>query len=101
MVESDIAAPACSGNSAYVYIISAGSDAVKVGRAVDPKQRMRDLQTSHYQRLSLIHVFQCGGNEVNAIERQAQALLSEKRLAGEWFSVNPDEAKAAVGEAMN
>ena len=38
---------------AHVYVISAGDSAVKVGIAMRPKERLRALQTAHYQRLSL------------------------------------------------
>jgi hypothetical protein len=105
MVESDIPAPEVSGNTvsieAFVYVIAAAADAVKVGVARDTWNRLRALQTGHYQKLSIAH--QIGFSEEDeayAIERRAHKLLSPKRAEGEWFKVSPEEAKAAVEQAI-
>jgi hypothetical protein len=84
-----------------VYVISAGPEKVKVGKANNPQQRMRDLQTGHYETLSLFHSVDCALHEVMAAEHMAHALLRDKRLRGEWFSVTPDEAKEAIEKALD
>jgi hypothetical protein len=101
MVESDITALGDLSNRAYVYVISAGPEKVKVGKANNPQQRMRDLQTGHYETLSLFHSVDCAIDEVMAAEHMAHALLREKRLRGEWFSVTPNEAREAVEKALD
>src|SRR5579884_12285 len=104
MVESDISAPDNSGNSdcpkAYVYAITAREQAIKIGRAIDPAARRDDLQTSHYEFLRVAYAIECGIAEAPAVERQAHILLMDRRLAGEWFDISVDEAKAAIDKAL-
>ena len=104
MADVDLAQPEVLGNPlsprACVYVISAGTEAVKVGLARDPMGRLRALQTGHYHRLTLSHVIECDEREAAAIERAAHAVLKHKRLAGEWFAVKAEEAQAAIEQAV-
>ena len=100
MATADIAQPEDSGNTiskrAYVYAISAGESAVKIGRAGDPQARLKDLQTSHYQRLILSYARECMPVEAIAVERNVHLALAEKKLSGEWFAISVDDAKSAI-----
>lgn len=110
MADPHISPPDISGNpvyqfskgppKAYVYVIAAGEEAVKVGRARDPKQRLRELQTSHYQRLSIVHVRGFSEVEAAALERRAHQVLAEYRMTGEWFKVKPQTALEAIEAAI-
>lgn len=82
-----------------VYVISAGDSAVKVGIAMRPKERLRTLQTAHYERLSLFDTVVCTEDEAPTVESRAHRLLNDRRRSGEWFSVSPEEARNAVLEA--
>jgi hypothetical protein len=82
-----------------VYVIAAGDSAVKVGLAMRPRERLRALQTAHYERLSLFDSVVCTEQEAPAVESKAHRLLKDRRRSGEWFSVSPEEAKNAVLEA--
>lgn len=84
----------------HVYVIMAGKSAVKIGKANDPEQRKRDLQTAHYEPLSLFHATKCDIEQVGAIEREAHRILNDSRLSGEWFSVAPEKAVEAVNAAV-
>ena len=106
MVNPDIATPEASDNTvsieAFVYVITAGNDAVKVGVARDALNRLKGLQTGHYRRRSIAH--QTGfiaEQEAYAIERRAHRLLEAKQIEGEWFAVSPQEAQAAIEQAIN
>jgi hypothetical protein len=106
MTSADIALPDDSGNTnpleAYVYVIVAGDDAVKVGLARDTLNRLKALQTGHYKKLFIAH--QVGFptvDEAYVIERRAHRLLRAKRIEGEWFSVSAHEAMLAIGQAIN
>jgi hypothetical protein len=85
-----------------VYVISAGESAVKVGLATRPDERLRALQTAHYQRLSLFSSIVCtGAAEAIEVEQRAHRLLKDKHLHGEWFDVLPLEAKEVVERALS
>lgn len=65
-----------------VYIIRCGdSGMVKIGWAVDPELRCRDLQTGHWEPLSLIRVMEGDVRD----EGWMHGRFSEFRVRGEWF----------------
>lgn len=65
-----------------VYFIQARSGGpIKIGKAVDPKQRLGQLQTSHPEPLVIIGVME-GGLEM---EKQLHIRFSAYRVHGEWF----------------
>lgn len=65
-----------------VYFIQAGGNGpVKIGRTEDPENRLRYLQTAHYEELQIIRVID-GGAETEAwLHRH----YSRWRVRGEWF----------------
>lgn len=65
----------------HLYVIQSSSGEVKIGRAVDPVSRLKQLQTGspHALRLALI-VKGAGG-----YERTVHSRLASIRLRGEWF----------------
>lgn len=65
-----------------VYIIKAGeTEFVKIGWAVDPEQRLRELQCAHYEPLLIIRVLD-GGPETEAWMHRR---FCNRRKLGEWF----------------
>lgn len=65
-----------------VYVLRDDANGrVKIGTALNPLSRMRDLQTGSSTRLRLLAMM-AGGRKV---EQEFHALWSERRLAGEWF----------------
>ena len=68
----------------FVYFITDGV-AVKIGFAVSPEHRRRDLQTSHYKPLSIIAAFAADRREEGVLHRHFHAL----RQSGEWFRLDP------------
>lgn len=64
----------------YLYFITCG-DAVKIGRAIDPQVRMRELQTGAPGQLALYASFEKAGY----LESECHNLLADQRLYGEWF----------------
>lgn len=64
----------------YVYFISS-IRAIKIGFATNVKTRMRELQTSHHEKLDLIG-FVAGEME---LEKSLHSKFADKRLVGEWF----------------
>ncbi len=69
----------------YVYFVRAG-ERVKIGRAVDLRQRFRGLQTAHPEALSLMLSIPAHVALEDAIHQRFQHL----REQGEWFRLAPD-----------
>jgi hypothetical protein len=65
-----------------VYVLRDDANArVKIGTALNPLMRMRDLQTGSSNRLRLIAMLP-GGRRA---ERDLQNIWPERRIGGEWF----------------
>lgn len=74
-----------------VYFIRASSGPIKIGVAKDPRVRLRTLQTSTHERLSLLATL-VGTYET---ERDLHRKFAHLRLSGEWFAPS-DELLAFV-----
>jgi hypothetical protein len=105
MADADIPPPNVSGNSdsrkAYVYAISAGADVTKIGKATNPANRLKELQTSHHLTLVLLYSLECMAEEAAAVEREAHYLLRRYRLEGEWFRVSGEDAQRTICQALD
>ena len=65
----------------FVYFVSDG-EAIKIGKANDPKRRLGGIQTGTARPLSLLGVVPGGRRMERRIHREFQA----HRLRGEWFA---------------
>jgi DNA-binding XRE family transcriptional regulator len=83
-----------------IYAISSGSGPTKIGMASRPADRLARLNTASAIRLSLAY---CSEplSEPGIVERVAHRLLSEKRLNGEWFDVQAEQAEVAIRAAID
>lgn len=69
-----------------VYVLrSSASKLVKIGVAVNPEQRARDLQTGSPGVLTV--AWSCSGRE--ALERELHRRFAPHRKQGEWFDLTP------------
>ena len=79
----------------YVYIISNNQDAIKVGISKHPDKRLKQLQTSNPNKLSLLFTeeFECSRNHLLKIEKLIHRELTNisKGRVGEWFKVGEEE----------
>lgn len=71
----------------YIYFARSG-EVVKIGRSVDPPQRLRELQTTHPGELVLLAAV--GGHVAleGALHERFNHLRT--RANGEWFRLEPD-----------
>ena len=78
----------------YVYLISDG-ELIKIGYAANVISRLKDLQVGNGRELSILETFKVE-NKRNAgwVERLAHDVFREARVSGEWFRVDPSEAKS-------
>lgn len=67
----------------FVYFIQAGDEdgPIKIGFADNPRARLNDLQTGHYEQLVLLGVLPC---ETLEDERKIHALVDDACIRGEW-----------------
>jgi hypothetical protein len=82
-----------------VYWIKAG-DAVKIGIARDPFQRLADLQIGNHETLELVYAADCEADGVSArdFECVLHEMLAPLHIRGEWFK--DDLAKQEVGKRL-
>jgi hypothetical protein len=85
---------------AYVYVIGTSAGPKKVGVAEDITQRLTRLQTGNPAPLKCYHSRSVPKCIAAQVERAAHKLLSTKRVSGEWFDVELDEAKVAIDLAI-
>jgi len=76
-------------NKNFLYIISNGEGAIKVGLSKHPEKRVKQLQTGNENSLSLLFCeeFECSREKVFKIEKMVHKNLSMrcKKRVGEWF----------------
>lgn len=83
-----------------VYAMTSGKTGlVKVGLSADVQQRRLGLKTKQTGRLAIVYSREV--DDASAVERAAHLLLADKRAHGEWFSVTPEEAIAAIERAVD
>lgn len=84
--------------SSHVYVVGSDDGPMKIGIAIDPRNRLAELQVGHPFKLKVLRTWK---HEAAAhIELAAHKILRGNRLQGEWFSVSPEEAIAAVERAI-
>jgi hypothetical protein len=72
-----------SDGTVYTYFIQAANGGrVKIGKAKNPKQRLRELQTGNSEHLQLL------GVTSDLSESYLHVEFYEQRKQGEWFDVN-------------
>jgi hypothetical protein len=82
------------GADTFLYVVTAGDSFQKIGIANDPGQRLATLQSGCPLSLKLRYVSGIRFSRTTAreLERIAHLALSERRLRGEWFGVDPETA---------
>lgn len=80
----------------FVYVIGCAGNPVKIGMAKNPDSRLAELQTGFPHKLRVYARFAVPLDMASQIERRAHAILSTKRLNGEWFDASREEAEDAV-----
>ncbi len=71
---------------AKVYFIRAETGQIKIGMAIDPEARLKNLQTASPVKLEIVATCE-GGAEGEA---EYHERFAEHRLRNEWFAPHPD-----------
>lgn len=83
-----------------VYVIGPDVGPQKIGIALRPALRVREIQTGNPAALRVALEFDPEECAALQVERRAHWLLHEVRLNGEWFDATPEQAIAAVRQAL-
>lgn len=76
----------------YVMAQRGGGWAIKIGIAMDPRARLRQVQTGSPLPLYLAHtVGPFTLANARELEATAHDVFGEFRMVGEWFRMTPDE----------
>jgi len=71
-----------------VYIATTG-DAIKIGKSVDPKTRVKDLSVGNPKEITLLHEIAVDGVDYTAseFEKTLHNACDEWSQNGEWFDI--------------
>lgn len=70
-----------------IYVVAADNGLIKIGRAVDPVKRVRDLQSFCPARLTVLAVVRSQRSDFD--ERSLHIRFDRHRRHGEWFTDIP------------
>jgi hypothetical protein len=82
----DLAAGRKVRRAKLVYFIQSASGPIKIGIAIDPRDRMRLIQGVHHEALTLLGAVHGGRLREAALHRE----FTRYRLRGEWFEPAPE-----------
>lgn len=76
----------------FIYAIGT-EDKTKIGVSNNPENRLKTLQTSNGEELTLHYCFEVPDNIAFKFEKHIHKENNHKRMKGEWFSLTPSEAE--------
>lgn len=85
----------------YIYAIGNEDGPVKIGITYELGGRLRALRTSCPFPIEIIHAERMPSrSKARRMETVIHAVYREKRLCGEWFSIDADQAWEAIDTAV-
>lgn len=91
----------CTSRYHAVYVITGKGNPCKIGFSADPYERMARLQTSTPDQLHLAFAIWFETQKAaRKVEQFSHKRLAEKKIKGEWFLVDADEAIDAISHAV-
>lgn len=86
----------------YIYVLRSETGPAKIGTATRPWLRIGSLRTGSPVPLAVEYLVRCvDARLAEGIEGAAHKILHARRQNGEWFSVSPEEAVAAISEGAS
>lgn len=76
----------------FIYAIG-NEHQQKIGVSNDPSQRLKTLQTSNGDKLSIHYVFEVPDKLAFKFEKHIHRENNHKRKKGEWFEMSPSEVE--------
>ena len=81
-----------------IYVVKSDPGPVKIGIAGKALRRISHLKTSSAYPLAVAYIGEAETG-IEALEKRTHEILSDFRMAGEWFSASSEVAVAAVLQA--
>jgi hypothetical protein len=78
----------------YLYAIKdLNSGLIKLGYSLDPRARLRELQTGSSSPLHLVYYESVGDLPARLLEKELHRDFAHLRVRGEWFRLSDSEAR--------
>ena len=73
----------------YVYFVTDGTDAIKIGVAKNLTNRLAGIQTGNPRKVSVLYAIECiSEGHAHRLETLLHDAYAQYRLQGEWFLIN-------------
>lgn len=79
----------------YVYLMLASNGYYKIGRGYDVEKRREGHQRDYPLQMDIVHSFLC--KDCVSAETKLLRMFKEKRLQGEWFSLDKSDVDFILG----
>lgn len=83
----------------YVYLLQSPTNAYKIGRTKNPKNRLETFSVKLPFEVEYVCVVQT--EDMYGLEKDLHIHFSDKRINGEWFNLLPDDVEYIKGLANN
>lgn len=89
--------PTITAKSGFVYLVQSPTGAYKIGRTVDPDNRMRTFLIKLPFEVEYVCVIPT--SDMRGLESELHAKFASKRLRGEWFALAAEDIEYIKGLA--
>ncbi len=79
----------------YVYLIVSPEGHYKIGKTKNPENRKKTFEVKLPFRVEYVCVIKA--DDMDTLEKELHARFSDKRINGEWFSLNPEDVAYIQG----
>lgn len=86
--------------TSYIYVIGGEAPPYKVGISKDPQRRLKNLQTGHPRKLSILTLKETDISKTKLLESAIHHHLKHHRTHGEWFDISLDKILLEVEYAL-
>lgn len=75
----------------WVYLLHSVDGLYKIGRTIDPNNRLRTFSVKLPFDVKYDHLIKC--NDMYALETRLHHKYADKRIKGEWFNLSPEDVE--------
>lgn len=86
------------GGAGYVYLLQSTTGAYKIGRSINPHNRLKTFEVKLPFEVEYVCVI--ATDSMVALEAALHGRFADKRVNGEWFALTPDDVEYIKGLAQ-
>ena len=79
----------CPYKAGYVYVIINGNGLYKIGKSLNPEQRLKSLTLGDKGKILIKNHYKY--QNYNEIEKELHVIFNSKKISGEWFELNEQD----------